>query len=545
MRLVEIRDLDGPNIFLLAPALKLEFAVQPEDERPEGLQRLRERLRPLGVDEASDPDPDAPEELGAVLAEAVAAVHRRSGVEAPACLWVGMETPGQFTLAWPWRRRAFTIAVARLVASAAVGEEGDFGAAMAELPGLLDGDDPEDRPLMIRDSERRIPAIGVTGTNGKTTTTRLIAHTLQLAGVHPGWTSTSGVFIDGELVLEGDYSGPAGARRVLGDPAAEVAVLESARGGILLRGLAYESNDISVFTNVSGDHLGLHGIHTVRGLAQVKALVCRVTRPEGWAVLNADDALVRGATAGLRAKPFWVTQDPTNPTVLADLAEGGRAVLLDDGWIVEARGGDRHPIVPVAEVPITFGGRAAHMVENTLCAAAACLAVGRSHAEVAAGLRDFGSRPDDNLGRNDVYRHNGGIAIIDYAHNEAGVIHLWKLARSFVEPGGRLTAVIGSAGDRTDEHLRTLGRLAGEAADRVVMKGTQKYLRGRQSTEEIEALMAAGVAEAGKGIDRRYETEAEAIAAEVRMLGPGDVVAVMCFENPAEAQAVAAAAAIP
>jgi len=543
MRLVEIRDLDGPNVFLLAPTLKLELAVQPEDETPDGLRTLRARLRPLGVDEEGDPDPDERPSVGALLTEAVTAIHRRCGVDVPACQWVAMETPGQFTLAWPWHRRAFTIGVARLVANAAVGEEGDLAAAAAELPALLNGDDPEDRPLMIRDGQRRMPAVGVTGTNGKTTTTRLISRILQLAGLHPGWTSTSGVFIDGDLVLEGDYSGPAGARRVLGDPAADVAVLESARGGILLRGLAYESNDVSVFTNVSGDHLGLHGVHTVRGLAQVKAVVCRVTRPEGWAVLNADDTLVRGATAGLRAKRFWVTQDPANPTVLADLAEGGRAVLLEDGWIVEAHGGERARIVPVAEVAITFEGRAAHMVENALCATAACLALGRTREEVARGLRDFGTRPEDNLGRNDLYRHNGGVAIIDYAHNEAGVIHLWRLARSFVGPGGRLTAVIGSAGDRTDEHLRALGRLAGEGADRIVMKGTQKYLRGRQSTEEIEALMAAGVAEAGKTIAARYETEAEAIAAEVELLGPGDVVGVMCFEDPAQARAVAAAVA--
>ena len=160
---------------------------------------------------------------------------------------------------------------------------------------------------MIRDEERTIPVIAVTGTNGKTTTTRLIAHILRGTGRKVGWTSTVGVFIEGENVLEGDYTGPAGAWRVLREPGLDVAVLETARGGILLRGMACQSNDVSVMINISGDHLGLHGVQTVEGLAEVKGVVLRTTRPDGWVVLNADDPLVRGQAAGLHAPIIWVT----------------------------------------------------------------------------------------------------------------------------------------------------------------------------------------------------------------------------------------------
>ncbi|MFM9106237.1 MAG: glutamate ligase domain-containing protein, partial [Chloroflexota bacterium] len=342
-------------------------------------------------------------------------------------------------------------------------------------------------------------------------------------------------------------SGPAGARRVLGDPAADIALLETARGGILLRGLACQSFDVSVLTNVTADHLGLHGIHTVEGLAKVKSVVIRVTRPGGWAVLNADDPLVRGAAAATHASRFWFSRDPANPHVLADLNDGGRAMLAADGWITEAsgsaRGDARTPILPIAEVPITFGGRALHMVENALAAAAALRALGLSPEQVAAGLRDFGSDPAHNPGRNDLYRVNGGTVLIDYAHNEAGVLHMWDLARSFVEPGGKLTGVVGSAGDRTDEIIRALGRIAAEKADEVLIKETQRYLRGRESNDPINLLFIEGFREAGKDPLAIIETEGDALRWAIARMHPGDVVAVMCFEDPPGTRAIAASLA--
>jgi cyanophycin synthetase len=312
MRRVELRDLDGPNLFLLAPAIKLELAVGPEDLAPAALAALAARLEPLGL--ADDAPPARAAALGGLLADALVALCERAGAAEPDVHWAPLEEPGHHALAWTWDHRRFALGVGEAVAAVATGEAVDLRAEADRLRGLLAERDPDDAPLMLPDAARDRPIVAVTGTNGKTTTTRLIAHVLTGAGLRPGWSTTAGVYVAGERVLDGDYSGPTGARAVLDAPGVEVAVLETARGGILQRGLAYERNDVSVFTNISGDHLGLNGVLTVEGLARVKSVVVRVTRPDGWAVLNADDPLVRGAAAGVHAGRFWVTQDPANPT---------------------------------------------------------------------------------------------------------------------------------------------------------------------------------------------------------------------------------------
>ena len=534
MRRIELRDLDGPNIFLLAPAIKLELAVGADDLESAALAALAARLEPLGL--ADDAPPAGAAALGGLLGDALVALCARAGAPEPDIHWAPLETPGHHALAWTWDHRRFALAAGETLAAVATGEAVDLRAEADRLRGVLAEHDADDAPLLLRDADRRLPIVAVTGTNGKTTTSRLIAHILAGAGLRPGWATTAGVYVAGEKVLDGDYSGPAGARTVLA-AGVDVAVLETARGGILLRGLAYESNDVAVFTNVSSDHLGLQGIHTVDGLAKVKSVVVRVTQADGWAVLNADDPLVRGAAAGIRAGRFWVTQEPDNPHVVADLADGGRALLVRDGTIVEVRGDRERPLLPVAEVPIAFGGTARHMLENALCAAAAGLALGRSPEEVAAGLRSFGTDPAHNPGRNEVIHVGGGTVVVDYAHNEIGLTQLLALARTLTGPGGRLTAVVGSAGDRDDATITALGRVAGELADIVVLKGTEKYLRGRADAAEILALLAAGVAAGGGEPAATAPSEATAIDLALDAMAPGDVVAVMSFEDAAAARA--------
>ena len=529
MQLVEIRDLDGPNLFLLQPAIKLELRTEAGDSAPEAIAALESRLEPLGL---SDEDrPSGVAAIAELLTETVAGLHVRAGQSDPETTWMEMETPDSLAVAFGWDRRRFALAVARLVAAVATGEDVDLVAEADRLPASLAGDDPADRPQVLRDADRAIPIVGVTGTNGKTTTTRLIAHILRGTGRKVGWTTTAGVYIEGEMVLEGDYTGPTGARRVLSEPGLDVAVLETARGGILLRGLAYESNDVGVFINVSGDHLNLHGIRSVEGLARVKAVVVRVTRSSGYAVLNADDARVRSVASTVHASHFWVTQDAENPTVLAHVAAGGRALLVREGTIVDAHGEVEQPLVHVADVPLTFGGRARHMIENALCAAAACLGLGVEWKAVAAGLTSFGTEPEHNPGRLHVYDVNGATVILDYAHNEVGLTHLLELARSYRGEGGRLTTIIGTAGDRTDEALRELGRLAGEASDRVVVKETRRYLRGRSSPAEMNALFLEGIAAAGDTPHEVAPDELTGLDAGLRDLAPGDVVAMMCIEE--------------
>ncbi len=535
MRLVEIRDLDGPNIFLLQPAIKVQVEVTEADLSSDAIAALSARMEPLAP--SDDERASGAGGLGDLLLAACADLHERAGVEFPEMRWVEMETPGHWSLAFGWERRRFALGVARLLGAVASGEDVDPRTAAERLRELLDTDDPDDQPGMIRDEDRTIPVIAVTGTNGKTTTTRFIAHILRGTGRKVGWTSTVGVFIEGENVLEGDYTGPTGAWRVLREPGLDVAVLETARGGILQRGMACESNDVSVMINVSGDHLGLHGVQTVEGLARVKGVVLRTTRPDGWVVLNADDPLVRSQAAGLHAPIIWVTQDPENPTVVSHRHAGGRAVVAEEGWLIEARGEDTHPLARLEEMPLTLGGIAGHMIENALCAAAATLALDLSREEVGQGLRTFGTDPEDNLGRLHVYDFNEATVILDYAHNEVGLRHLLALARGYVRGEGRLTSIIGTAGDRTDDVLRNLGRIAAEQTDRVIVKETRRYLRGRGSVDEMTALYLEGLAAGGNPPHEVAANELEALEIALRDLQPGDVVAMMCIESGPESRA--------
>ena len=535
MRLVEIRDLDGPNIFLLQPAIKTEFALSPGDLRASALADLSARLEPLVP--TDDERAEGEEALGEILQAACIGLHQRAGVDFPEMRWTPMESEGQWSLAFGWEHRRFAMALARSLAAAVTGEPFGLAETEAHLRDLLATSAADDQPGMVRDDQRRIPVVAITGTNGKTTTTRVLAHILRGTGRKVGWTSTVGVFIEGECVLEGDYTGPAGAWRVLEEPGLDIAVLETARGGLLLRGMACESNDVSVMTNVTSDHLGLHGIHTVEGLAAVKSVVLHTTRPSGWTVLNADDPLVRGQAAGLPAAIIWVTQDPENPTVAAHLLTGGTAILAEDGWLVIAEGSERTRVLPLAKIPITFGGRARHMIENVLCATGAAVAMDIAPADIAQALATFGDDESDNVGRLHVYAVRGATVILDYAHNEVGLGYLLHLAASYRGDGGRLISIIGTAGDRTDDALREIGRLAAEASDEVIVKETHRYLRGRPNVESMTALYEEGLRVGGGPPHVVAEDEPAALTIALERLRPGDVVAMMCIESGPESRA--------
>lgn len=527
LALVEVRALDGANIFLRVPAIKLQLRCTGDAAFAEALASdvLVPTIR------------DLHDALGLPQPESVTRVREVAGSDGPV-----QDIVVAFT--WEWRGAAEGIAEAAFAAAEArlAGRAFDLTAAAEELRGALATDRAAgDRPRFIRDVERRIPLVGITGTNGKTTTTRCLAHILATTGQRVGMANSNGVWIGGEQVLDGDYTGPQGSRRVLEDPSVEIAVLETARGGILLRGIAYESNDVGVVTNISADHLGLQDIDTVEQLAEVKSLVVRLTRPSGAVVLNADDPLVRAMAAEVAAPVTFFSRAPESEPVRAQLAGGGRAVLADDGAIVVAEGAERATLISLGDVPITFGGRAGHMVENALAATAAALGLGLSREAIAAGLTSFRNTPEQNFGRLHVFaiREPACTFVVDYAHNEAGLRHLLGFGASYVEPGGRLLAIIGTAGDRPDNVLRGLGRLAGEQAAYVWIRETEHFLRGR-TREEMNALFAAGVVE-GSGTDKAYAVvpdELVALDAALAAARPGDAIVMMCFEQQAEVLAV-------
>jgi cyanophycin synthetase len=543
VRLVEIRLLEGPNVYRLAPVVKIEVAVGrrrtwygqrepgrhavvrlgaavPRREWPGNVARLVEWVRRLRVDHG--------EGRGGVV------VHRSSD-------------PGHWIVTFPWTgaERAHSIAEAAVALTErdiAPARGARHSASISRAIARWDATIADARttpPAWIRDADRRMPVVSITGTNGKSTVTRVITHILVRAKRRVGTTTSDGVLVNERMVEPGDWTGPGGAWQILGRSDLDVAVLETARGGLVLRGMGYESNEVSVVTNVSSDHLDLQGIHTLPELAEVKSTVARVTKPDGWCVLNADDPYVAAiARRVLGHVALFTIVAGGSAAVRRHAAAGdGRGYATDDGMMIELEGSHTRPIIEVRRVPITIGGVARHNVANALAAAAAARGLGMSIEQVADGLADFRPTSDRSPGRMNLYRVGSRIVIVDFAHNEAGVSAVLDVAEGIAGgAAGRaapVTAIIGTAGDRPDDTLRGIARIAASRAQRVAIKETLKYLRGR-SREAVVGEMLAGVKAAGRSPAEVpvYESETAALRGE---LANGDgkprVIVLMCHEE--------------
>ena len=387
--------------------------------------------------------------------------------------------------------------------------------------------------------------VSISGTNGKSTVTRLIAHILIGAGRHVGMTTSDGVLVDGRMVDPGDWTGPAGAQQILARRDIDVAVLETARGGMVLRGVGYESNEASVLTNVSSDHLDLQGIHTLPELAEVKSTICRITKPDGWVVLNADDPLVAAVARRVHAQVAYFSLDASSSIVTRHRARGGRAYIARRGVLVEADGDRETEIAEVGRIPITIGGLARHNIANALAAAGGARGLGATLDQVRDGLMDFRPTSDVSPGRLNLFRVGGRIVIVDFAHNEAGISAVLDVAEGIAAgAAGRaapITVIIGTAGDRPDDTLRGIGRIAAERAQRIAIKQTLRYLRGRSAESVVGELMAGVVAGGGDAADVAiYDSETAALRAELNGAaghgptgGRGDsrVIVLMCHEE--------------
>jgi cyanophycin synthetase len=527
VRLIEIRLLEGPNVYRLEPVVKIEVAIGRRRTWYGQRNPARHALVRLGQ---AVPARDWPDDIAALAAwlkrlradhgggGAGLAVHRSSD-------------PGHWILTFPWSAAGRAMAIAE--AALGLVERNVSPTRTARLTGgqarLLArweariGEADTAGPNWIRDADRRIPIVSISGTNGKSTTTRLISHILVAAGRHTGTTTSDGVLLDERMVDPGDWTGPGGAAQILGRSDVEVAVLETARGGIVLKGVGYESNDVSVLTNVSSDHLDLQGIHTLPELAEVKATICRITRPEGWVILNGDDPFVAAMARRVRAHVAFFSIAHRPPAIVArQVAGGGRAYLLRRDMLVEVEAGRTTQIASVTEVPITIGGLARHNVANALAAAGGARALGATIEQVRWGLIDFQPTTDRSPGRLNIFRLGGRIVIVDFAHNEAGVAAILDVAEGIAGgAAGRatpITAIIGTAGDRPDDSLRGIGRIAAERAQRVAIKETLSYLRGR-TRESIVGELLAGVRSAGTPSAAApvpvYESETVALHAEL------------------------------
>jgi cyanophycin synthetase len=372
-----------------------------------------------------------------------------------------------------------------------------------------------------------VPALLVTGTNGKTTTVRLLAAMLEAAGKMVGVTSTDHIAVGNETLERGDFSGPSGARMLLRDRRVEVAVLETARGGLLRRGLALEHAAGALVTNIAADHLWDYGIHDLPSMAATKLVVTRAVGPRGRVVLNADDPELVRADRGSTAPVVWFSLDPRHPLIREHLAAGGDACFLEGSELVLVTRGERRPVVKVDEVPVTFEGTARHNVANALAAIGIAPAAGIPAEAMAEGLRRFRSDPEDNPGRGNLMERDGIRVLVDYAHNPHGLAAVLNVAAAL--PGARRLLLLGQAGDRDDEAIRDLARAAWSfRPDRIVIKELPEMLRGRQPGE-VPAILEDELLRLGvpAGSLSRAESELEGARQALAWARPGDLLVLL------------------
>jgi cyanophycin synthetase len=533
--LVELRVLEGPNLYFPRAAIKLTLdigglAAVPEDTAKRFAQRIGLRNARPGKPDTGFRQRFALRAVGRL----VRAIANESGATRLAVRVRPTSDQHRIVVAFPWRHRTRAQVMATAVAAVLDAVPGgEVDTVVSEAAARVAAAEPGAAPTTITP---RVPVVAVTGTNGKTTTSRMIAHIARADGRLVGWSNTDGIYIDGELVEAGDYSGPSGAGRVLAHPQVQLAVTETARGGILLKGIGLTRNDVSVVTNVSADHLGLQGIDTLDQLAEVKGVVPHITRKDGWAVLNGDDPRVFAMRATIKAQPWVFSRDPDSPAIREVLSDGGRATTVIDGWIsVLLPNRDPDPLVELVDVPMTLAGLSRFNVENSLAAASAALAVGIPRDVVIEGLRSFLPDAEHNPGRMNFFSLPGGVSVVmDLAHNEAGLEALLEIMNGVRRPGCRLLLGLGAVGDRTDDLIELLGEIGARDSDVIAIGHKKQYLRGR-TTEELEALMRAGAERVGVTDMPAYDTEVDCLAALVAEANAGDVVGLMCHAERQEA----------
>lgn len=576
MRLVDARRLTGPNHLARTPLVIVEVALDHDDRIAQALAAYARELGRMRAALGLPPDvallsrghrggavfayaapidemlahAEASEWAALAAAEALAsrpplALEPKRGeiadmlvaLRSPRLLALAREA-GRRELPFLWDDELVTLGAGRRSASF----------PRAELPEVA---------AVAWDSLGTIPVALITGTNGKTTSSRLLARAGTEAGSNVGTSSTGGITVGAELVEDGDWTGPAAARLVLRRTDVDLAVLETARGGILRRGLAVDACDVALVTNVSDDHIGIYGIDDLAAMAHVKGVVLESVRRSGTAVLNAHDANVVALARDLSCDVTFFadldgpegvgdeTVQAAQAVVEAHRALGKRVVLARRGMIVLGRGLEEEELVRVDEVPVTFGGAARYNVQNALGAVGAADALGLPHDAIARALRGFSMH--DNPGRGQIVEHGGVTVLLDFGHNPEGVRAVMQLVRSLhAKRGaegpsgqGRLTVVAGSPGDRSDQEIERVAQAIWEARpDRVLVRELGGYLRGRAPGDVPElyrrTLMALGLPEPAFAV---VASEVAALERAFVDAAPGDFVAVLVHVDHAEVQA--------
>ncbi|HEX7314148.1 MAG TPA: cyanophycin synthetase [Pyrinomonadaceae bacterium] len=370
----------------------------------------------------------------------------------------------------------------------------------------------------------RIPVIAVTGTNGKTTTTRLIAHVVKNSGLNVGFTTTEGIYIGNSLIQPGDNTGPVSAQLVLKDPTVEIAVLETARGGIIRAGLGFDRCDIGVVMNVTVDHLGLKDIETIEDMARVKAVVARAVGQNGYAVLNADDELVFAMGADTPGNVALFSMEETNPHIVEHTREGGIACVFENGYVTLLKGRWKVRVEKVINIPLTYSGRAAFMIQNVLAATLATYLQGISIEDIRVGLTTFVPSVAQTPGRLNLIEMGDFTVLIDFAHNPAGMEALQRFVSKF--PNKIKTGVIGGTGDRRDDDLLLYGRIAAQMFTNVIVREDDD-LRGRPPGDSTR-FVVEGIKSVSPDMPIREITDApEAIDYALKHARKGELVVIL------------------
>jgi cyanophycin synthetase len=377
----------------------------------------------------------------------------------------------------------------------------------------------------------RIPIIAVTGTNGKTTSSRLIAHICKTAGYKVGFTTSDGVYIQSQMLMKGDCTGPKSAEFVLKDPTVDFAVLECARGGILRNGLAFSNCDVAIVTNITADHIGLGGIHTLEQMAKVKAVLPETVFPHGYAILNADDDLVYEMKERLDCNIALFSMDENNRRIKKHCKKGGIAAVYENGYVTVLKGTWKIRMEKVSEIPITFNGKAVHNIMNVLPSILACYLFRNIKVEdIRAALHSFVPSSSQTPGRLNLFEFKTFKFLVDFAHNPAGLNLLCQFVNQLEST--HKVGIISGTGDRRDDDIREIGRIASRNFDEIVIR-QDRNLRGR-TAQEIINLLVEGINE-GKPYDLPVtiiQDEKEAILYAYNHVKPGAIITIMCDVIP-------------
>ena len=367
----------------------------------------------------------------------------------------------------------------------------------------------------------RIPIIAVTGTNGKTTTTRLISHIVKNNGYRVGFTTSDGIYVQNSMLTKGDTTGPVSAEFVLKDPTVEFAVLETARGGILRAGLGFSRCDVAVVTNIQEDHMGLSDIHTLKDMARVKGVVARAVKRDGFVVLNADNPYCVSISKTVDCNIAYFSMDETNPVIIEHCSKGGVVAIYENGYITIKKGEWKFRVERVTNIPLTFGGKVNFMIYNVLAATLATYTYGFTIEDIRLNLQTFIPSAAQTPGRMNVFEFKDFKVLIDFAHNPDG----YRGIKEFLElsDSAYKIGIITGTGDRRDDDIREMGRLATQMFDHIIIR-QDKYLRGREA-DDIVNLIVEGIVEINKEQSFEYiPKEVEALKHAFSLAKPGSYI---------------------